>query len=118
MRQRLALSISVLAAAGVLAIGLSAAGFGPTAQPDRDEVPNEPTVLATEQAIEPEVVYVKPAPKPKTVVKTQRVKASASNSGTRRTTRAKAASREIEREYEREERHEREHDDEHEREDD
>ena len=96
MRQRLALAISSLTAAGVLAVGLSAAGFGPVdrAQSSDDQGPE--TIAAAAQATEPEVVYIKPAPKPETVVVTKRTKSSAARAQTNRNARVRAAEREDE----------------------
>ncbi len=85
MSQRLAITVSSLAAAGVLAVGLTAAGFGPGNRTDFDPAAQ---VVAAEAAAgtpventEPEVVYVKPAPKPKTVVVKKRVTAKSGATG-------------------------------------
>jgi hypothetical protein len=74
MRQRLALIISGTVTAAVLAVGLSAAGFGPSSGFATDDGAGaDGTVTAADAAPEPEVVYVKPAPKRKTVVVTRQV---------------------------------------------
>ena len=120
MRQRIAIAISSITAAAVLAIGLTAAGFGPgnglaaTDPPAREEV--------AAQAPEPEIVYVQPAPERETVVVTKKVQKSSTAKArankakpVRRTT--VGSTRERDDEHERE--HEREHHErEHEREDD
>ena len=127
MRQRLAIAVSSLVAAGVLAVGLTAAGFGPGSRTDFDPaaqvVAAEAVAETPVETIEPEVVYVKPAPKPKTVVVKKRVTASSSAAGTRagaaspKSNRVSATRvRDDEREHEREREHE--HEREHEYEDD
>lgn len=81
-RHRLAIAISSAVAACFLAAGLSAAGYGPLGHPDVEEAPSvsdEAVIVAdvdADVARKPKVVYVKPAPKPKTVVVTQRSRAS------------------------------------------
>ena len=129
MRQRLALAISSVVAASVLAVGLSAAGFGPNAptvaSDDDFEVAqanaDDPTEDELTEAVEPEIVYVKPAPAPKTVVKVKRTKAKDGGSAKRRTSRVRAEDREDERERDdewerkRERREDRERDDDDER---
>lgn len=122
MRQRLALAVSSLVAASVLAVGLSAAGFGPNAPTiagdDEHEVTQGTSDDSTE-ATEPEVIYVKPAPSPKTVVKVKRTKAKDGGSAKRRTTKVRTRDRDDEHEHENRER-ERDHDrdDDHEHDDD
>jgi hypothetical protein len=133
MRQRLAIAVSSLVAAAVLAVGLSAAGFGPNARTVAvDDVPETVGAGADEQTetTDPEVVYVKPAPSPKTVVKVKQARSKDDSRTTRRTTRARSEERDDdhdddhdEREWKRERRESRERDDdddrdEHEREDD
>lgn len=110
MRQRLAITIGGLAAAGVLAVGLGAAGFAPAARPDPGPDQAEAVVEAADPTIEPEVVYVKPAPPPKTVIVTERTRAAGSRSGNRQATRVRVA------EHEDDDRRERHHEREHERE--
>jgi hypothetical protein len=125
MRQRLAIAVSSLVAAGVLAVGLSAAGFGPGAQPAAGEEPDVATVQETAPAVaeaaEPEVVYVEPAPKAKTVVKVKRVQATGSGTAERRTAPVRSVEREDEHEeaeHRSERRETREHEHEHEGDDD
>lgn len=117
MRQRLAIAISSLVAAGVLAVGLSAAGFGPGSTVAGDDQSADAALASSDgqlEAAEPEVVYVKPAPPPKTVVKVKRTKSKANRANTRQTTTVRS----VEREHEREDDHEREREHEYEREDD
>jgi hypothetical protein len=133
MRQRLAIVISGITAAAILAVGLSAAGFGPVSglaagAPSGGEV----DTAQADATPEPEVVYVKPAPKRKTVVVTERVAKSStvakSKKAVRRATAAKPAARskpaasrrrdDDDRHEEREHENEREHEREHEREKD
>jgi hypothetical protein len=119
MRQRLAITISGLVAAGVLAVGLGAAGFAPVARHDPGQEQVDATVEAAASTVEPEVVYVKPAPPRKTVVVTERARTAGDRSPTRQATRARVAEREDDDRWER--RGEREHeweDDEHEHGDD
>jgi hypothetical protein len=109
MRQRLALTISSLAAAGVLAVGLSAAGFGPVDRAESSDDQGTETIAAATQATEPEVVYIKPAPEPTTVVVTRRSKGSDDGTRTRASSRTRATEREDEHEeaeHRREERQE------------
>jgi hypothetical protein len=88
MRQRIAITISSLVAAAVLAVGLTAAGFGPEPRSalgeEADLAATDATlaIAETEDPTEPEIIYVKPAPKAKTVVVKKRVKQQrASNAG-------------------------------------
>jgi hypothetical protein len=125
MRQRLAIAVSSLVAAGVLAVGLSAAGFGPMTRPAAGEdldVANVPgSAPAAAEAAEPEVVYVEPAPKAKTVVKVKRVQATNAGATKRRTAPVRAVEREDEHEeaeHRSERREAREHEREYERDDD
>lgn len=132
MRQRLAIAVSSLVAATILAVGLSAAGFGPAtldaADDDQGDPASQGSAAELAEALEPEVIYVEPAPSPRTVVKVKRVHAGDGVTADRRTVRVRSVEREHEDEDEREHederwerRHgEREHDreDEHEREDD
>jgi hypothetical protein len=117
MSQRLAITVSSLVAAGVLAVGLTAAGFGPGSRTDFDPaaqvVAAEAVAGTPVETIEPEVVYVKPAPKPKTVVVKKRITAGSSATSTRsgaasgKSDRVRATRvRDDEREYEREREHE------------
>ena len=124
MRQRVAIAISSLVAAAVLAVGLTAAGFGPAPQAALGEEAELAVTDATvdvaepDEITEPEVIYVKPAPKPKTVVVKKRVKqqpASSSGSASRKVVRASRSHDDDDRA---EHRREREHEHEHEREDD
>jgi hypothetical protein len=72
MIQRLAITIAGIAATVVLTVGLVAAGLVPASSSDPLAEPAVPALDATvandDGAVEPAVVYVKPAPKPKTVV--------------------------------------------------
>lgn len=131
-RQRLAIAISSSTAAIFLAVGLSAAGFGPLPRqaPLDGQVESVAAGVADDQSIAtptPEVVYIAPAPSPRTVVVPRRVAANgqatrkASDASKRRSTRAVRRDddeREHEREHDddREREHEREHDDDRERE--
>jgi hypothetical protein len=81
MRHRLAIAISSLVAAAVLAVGLTAAGFGPVSVPAAAEVGDGATGT-TAEGVEPEVVFVKPAPEPRTVVVKKRVEQQEGRSGT------------------------------------
>jgi hypothetical protein len=83
MVKRLGIAIGALAAAAVLTVGLVAAGFGPA--PRNGEAVEAASVASgAEQAgkpgREPEVVYVKPARKPRTIV-VERTAARSSGSG-------------------------------------
>jgi hypothetical protein len=80
MRQRLAIAISAIVAAAVLAVGLTAAGFAPEPRPAAAEAAESPAIEAAVEDLEPEIVYLKPAPKPKTVVVKKRVEDRASGS--------------------------------------
>jgi hypothetical protein len=80
-RHRLAIAISSAVAACFLAVGLSAAGYGPLPRQDANEAPSALGEAALGEAaavadmdMEPEVVYVQPAPNRKTVVVTQRAR--------------------------------------------
>lgn len=79
MIKRIGLTVGSIGAAGVLAFGLAASGFGPASRPD----PAADTTVATdtfdgiqppgsEPAVETEVVYVRPAPEPEIVRVTER----------------------------------------------
>ena len=81
MIKRIALFVGSLTAAGVLALGLAAAGFGPLATTAgsgatadqalaADQVPAEPVVQ-----VQTETVYVKPAPAPKIIHVTKKLPA-------------------------------------------
>lgn len=91
MRQRPAIAISAIVAAAVLAVGLTAAGFVPEPRPAAAE---EVEAAAVESAVEdpgPEVVYIEPAPEPKTVVETKRVQDGGSGSAKKGSQRARAS---------------------------
>jgi hypothetical protein len=82
MPQRLALAAAGLAAAVVLTVGLVAAGFAPTSsgQPvsaGLDEAADEALV---EPSLWPEIVYVRPAPTPETIVLEKRASTAQSGS--------------------------------------
>jgi hypothetical protein len=87
MRRRIAIAISSLVAAAVLAVGLAASGFGPEprstpAEAAGTDVAESVTAESMVADVEPEVVYIKPAPKPETVVVKKRVSGSvAGNAG-------------------------------------
>ncbi len=73
MPQRLALLAATVTATIVLTVGLVAAGFGPAPQTGQaaDAGPDEQTAASEavpERSLEPRIVYIKPAPTPKTVV--------------------------------------------------
>ena len=90
MRQRLAIAISGLVAAAVLAVGLTAAGFGPEPRPAAAEEVEAVAAETTIEDTEPEVVYIKPAPKPQTVVVKKRVQQKAASSAKKSTKRTRA----------------------------
>ncbi len=88
MPQRLALITASVMAVIVLTVGLVAAGFVPAPRPDQaveaaSNVSADTTGDALQPPVEPKVVYIKPAPKPKTVVVDQPV---TTRSSTPRTT--------------------------------
>jgi len=89
MRQRLAIALSGLVAAAVLAVGLTAAGFGPEPRPAAADEIEAVAAETTIEDTEPEVVYIKPAPKPKTVVVKKRVQQKATGSARKDTKRAR-----------------------------
>ena len=75
MDRRLVIAISGSSAAVVLAVGLTAAGFVPgprsVAEAETSQAVSEAVAAETSASADtakPKVVYVKPAPKPKTVV--------------------------------------------------
>ena len=78
MRQRLAIAISGLVVAAVLAVGLTAAGFGPGPRPAAAEEVETVAAATSVEDAEPEVVYIEPAREPETVVVKKRVKQRAS----------------------------------------
>ncbi len=80
MPQRLAIIAASLAATIVLTVGLVAAGFGPSPRPSNvaAKAPESAAKEAAPPNLEPEVVYIKPAPKPKTVVLKQQAQAKQS----------------------------------------
>jgi hypothetical protein len=69
----MAVIFSSLVAAGVLAVGLGAAGFGPPRTAAESVTDGTPTDRPVRVAAEPEVVYVEPAPPRQTVVVRKRV---------------------------------------------
>lgn len=102
MDRRLAIAISGTSAAMVLAVGLTAAGFvpGPRASVEAETPasaadPGEFGETAAIAALEPEVVYIKPADKPKTIVVKRPATSvrSASASRSQKTVARKAAAR-------------------------
>jgi hypothetical protein len=70
MIQRLAIVAAGAAAVIVLSVGLVAAGFAPGASQDLATADTQLATapVAAEPSLDPEVVYIKPAPKRKTVV--------------------------------------------------
>lgn len=103
MIQRLAITAAGITAAVVLTVGLVAAGFVPgSSRPPEDAAlaaDAAPGVDSADvQGSEPEVVYVKPAPKPRTIVvekQAGRTSVAARQSGaTPRTVRAQGEDRE------------------------
>jgi hypothetical protein len=72
MVQRLAITVGGIAATVVLTVGLVAAGFVPGSSPatlaDPASAAGEDTATTAGDQIEPEIVYVKPAPKARTIV--------------------------------------------------
>ena len=79
-RHRLSIAISSAVAACFLAAGLSVASYGPLVRPGVEDAPpalgQADTDVDADLANKPRVVYVKPAPKPKTVVVTRRAPVS------------------------------------------
>ncbi|MFN8619404.1 MAG: hypothetical protein U0869_01495 [Chloroflexota bacterium] len=80
MIKRIALAVGSIAAAGVLALGLAAAGFGPTpgAEAGQDvaamALPSDaPAAAEPVTQVETETVYIKPAPAPKVIHVTRKV---------------------------------------------
>ena len=73
MVKRIALAIGSIAAAGVLALGIAAAGFGPAASVDAGQ--SDTTIvgaaaadsLVAEPVVQTETVYVRPAAAPKVI---------------------------------------------------
>ena len=120
MIKRLAITVAGISAAIVLTVGLAAAGFGPrpagvdSAGTEVLAAPLTAAAPTVEPTLEPEVIYVKPAPAPKTVV-VERQTAAGSTS----TSRSNALSRPVRAVREDDDRDEREDDEEsHERDDD
>jgi hypothetical protein len=73
MARKIILALAGLAASLTIAVGLTAAGFAPAAAPNGPLVSasdDGEDVVPARKAVEPEVVYVKPAPKRRTVVRT------------------------------------------------
>jgi hypothetical protein len=90
MRQRLALATAGVLAMMALTVGLVLAGFAP-ANPDSNGDPATRIAAAADaaapQAVEPQVVYIKPAPTPKTIVVNKPAKQTTSKtSATRKVT--------------------------------
>ncbi len=86
MIQRIALLIASLAAAGVLAVALAAAGFAPVPRQTAEPLVAEAIALSTPDPtpaptasprVQIDTVYVKPAPPPKVVHVVKKVKAKA-----------------------------------------
>jgi len=80
MIKRIALTIGSIAAAGVLALGLAAAGFGPDASVEADQAASAvgtgtADVLMAEPVaqVQTETIYVRPAPAPEVIHVTKRV---------------------------------------------
>jgi hypothetical protein len=119
MIKQVAITVAGIGAAIALTVGLVAAGFGPRsagADPAGTEVPAAPLTAAAptaEPTLEPEIVYVKPAPAPKRVV-VERQTAAGSTS----TSRGNAQSRPVGAVRDDDHRYEREDHDEYERDDD
>ena len=85
MIQRIALLIASLAAAGVLAVALAAAGFAPVPRQTAAPVVAEAIALSTPDPtpapsaspqVQIDTVYVKPAPPPKVIHVVKKVKAT------------------------------------------
>lgn len=94
MIKRVALLVGSLAAAGVLALGLAAAGYGPVTTLEDSGVAGDQALFddaagAVTDAVvqvETETVYVKPAPEPRVIHVTRKVsakKAAAANTSAR-----------------------------------
>ncbi len=116
MPQRLAIIAASVVATIVLTVGLVAAGFAPPS--DSASVAAKPEAQAASaasgSALEPKVVYVKPAPKPKTIVRKKQATAGRATVSSTRTKTVVAAPRRSDDDHgERHERGERgeEHDD-------
>ena len=89
MRQRLAIAISSLVAAAVLVVGLTVAGFGPEQRSATGEEVEAVAAETTVEDTEPEIVYIKPAPKPKTVFVKKPVQQKATGSAKKNTKRTR-----------------------------
>ncbi len=83
MIHRLAILIGSVAAAGILALGFAATGFGPAAAPAEAEQPTAGAAAIPDPAtpkpitrVETTTVYVKPAAKPKVIRVTKRTPAA------------------------------------------
>ena len=119
MIRQLAIAATGIGAAILLTVGLAAAGFGPRpagVDPAGTEVLAQPFTAASstaEPTLEPEIVYVKPAPAPKTVVVERQAAASSTS-----TSRSSAQTRPVRAVREDDDRYEREDHDEYERGDD
>lgn len=74
MPQRLALAVASVVATIVLVFGLAAAGFGAPSATDGSA--DAVSADATDAALEPEIVYIKPAPSPKTIVLKKKARAA------------------------------------------
>ncbi len=98
MPQRLALAAASVVATIVLTVGLVAAGFGPLADADRpasaaDDLAAADLAAEAEADLKPEVVYIKPAPSPKTIVLKKRGEAVRAASTSKSRTQAKSRTR-------------------------
>jgi|GEM_PF-5950425 len=119
MIHRLAILIGSVAAAGILALGFAATGFGPATAPAEAEQPTaaaaaampDPATPKPITRVETTTVYVKPAAKPKVIRVTKRTPAA-----TPRHSKVVHQTRPTTREREDEDENENEHKHEHERE--
>jgi hypothetical protein len=80
MIKRIALTIGSIAAAGVLALGLAAAGFGPTASVEADQAASavdtgtaDGLIAEPVAQVQTETIYIRPAPAPEVIHVTKRV---------------------------------------------
>jgi hypothetical protein len=110
MPKRIAIVAASVVATIVLTVGLAAAGFGPTITRGSvaDAAGSTDTAEAAVTPTKPKVVYVKPAPKPKTIVIDQQpqAKATVKTQAAPKTTRSVRA---VRREREDDDRYEHEH---------
>jgi hypothetical protein len=90
MRQRLAIATASVLAMMALTVGLVLAGFAPVPPGANGDPATEIAAAAdavAPQAVEPQVVYIKPAPTPKTIVVNKPAKQTTSKvSSTRKVT--------------------------------